>query len=173
MNLRTPATAPETTVRLATVADAEAVVRIYNHYISNTIVTFEEEPLAAAEMAQRIEHVLGATMPWLVAERGSQVVGYAYASTWEPRRGYRFSTEITVYLDPTQTGGGIGSKLYERLFAILKEQGLHVVIGGIALPNAASVALHEKFGLEKVAHFRDVGTKFGQWIDVGYWQRIL
>jgi len=96
-----------------------------------------------------------------------------YASKWHGRSAYRFSTEITVYLAPAHVGRGIGSQLYARLFPILRDRGIHAVIGGIALPNEASVALHEKFGLEKVAHFKEVGYKFDRWIDVGSWQGIL
>ena len=162
-----------TLLRPATSTDADALTRIYNHYISNTIVTFEEEPIDGVDMAGRIAEVQAAGLPWLVAEENGVVVGYAYASKWKKRPGYRFSVESTVYLDPAATGRGIGRALYERLMAGLSELPIHLVIGGIALPNAASVVLHEKMGFEKVAHFREVGKKFGEWIDVGYWQRIL
>ena len=161
------------TVRAAVAEDAAAVAGIYNHYIVHTIVTFEEEPVAAAEIARRIEEVQAASLPWLVAERAGAVVGYAYASTWRPRRAYRLSTEVTVYLHPDEGGRGIGSILYTQLLAILRDRGLHAALGGIALPNDASVALHEKFGFKKVAHLEQVGFKFNRWIDVGYWQRIL
>jgi len=161
------------TIRAATLADAEAVAGIYNHYIANTVVTFEEEALPPSEIAKRIETVWSASLPWLVAEMDGQVAGYAYAGKWHGRSAYRFSTEITVYLAPDQTGRGLGSKLYDQLFPILRDRGIHAVLGGIALPNEASVALHEKFGLERVAVFKEVGFKFGRWIDVGYWQRTL
>jgi L-amino acid N-acyltransferase YncA len=100
-------------------------------------------------------------------------VGYASASPWKSRSGYRFSAEITVYVEPGQEGRGIGSALYGALFPMLQARGVHAVIGGIALPNDASVALHEKFGMRKVAHFQETGYKHGRWIDVGYWERIL
>jgi L-amino acid N-acyltransferase YncA len=161
------------TIRSATADDAEAVAEIYNHYITKTVVSFEEQPLSASEVSQRMQGVWGAALPWLVAEVDGQVAGYAYANKWNGRCAYKLSTEITVYLAPPHGGRGLGSRLYERLFAILREQGMHAVIAGIALPNEASVALHEKFGLEKVAHFKEVGHKFDRWIDVGYWQRIL
>lgn len=163
----------EPTIRAATPADGAAIAGIYNHYVTSTVVTFEEEPVTAAEMARRLEEVASASLPWLVAEQGGRVVGYAYASRWKGRCAYRFSVEVTVYLDPGHAGRGIGSALYGRLFPILRERGIHVVLGGIALPNEASVALHEKLGLEKVAHLKEVGFKFGRWIDVGYWQRTL
>jgi L-amino acid N-acyltransferase YncA len=161
------------TVRPAALADAGAIATIYNHYITDTIVTFEEEPVVAGEMARRMEEVRSAELPWLVAEEAGQVVGYAYATRWRPRFGYRFSVEITVYLSPEAGGRGIGSKLYGRLFSLLEARGIHAVMGGIALPNEASVALHEKFGLKQVARFEEVGFKFGRWVDVGYWERRL
>jgi L-amino acid N-acyltransferase YncA len=160
-------------VRSAAPGDAEAVARIYNHYVADTIVTFEEEPVKAPEIARRMGDVRAAELPWLVAERAGSVVGYAYATPWRPRRGYRFSTEITVYVAPGQEGRGIGSLLYGDLLAALEERDVHAAMGGIALPNDASVALHEKFGFKKVAHFEQAGFKFDRWIDVGYWQRIL
>ena len=161
------------TVRPATVADAEAVASIYNHYVTNTIVTFEEEPVPVPDMASRMEQVAAASLAWLVAELDRRVIGYAYAGRWHTRAAYRFSTEVTVYLDREHVGKGVGSHLYAALFPMLRARGVHAVLGGIALPNAASVALHERCGLEKVAHLREVGFKFGRWIDVGYWQRTL
>lgn len=166
-------TRDDLTIRAATAADADAVAAIYNHYVAHTIVTFEEEVVAASEMARRIRKIAAASLPWLIAERGGEVVGYAYASPWRERRAYRFSAEITVYLAPASTGGGAGSKLYEKLLSLVQLQGVHAVLGVIALPNDASVALHEKFGFSKVAHLKEVGFKFEKWIDVGYWERIL
>jgi len=166
---------PPVTIRAATPADAAAVAAIYNHYVAETIVTFEEEPVPAAEMARRIEEIQAASFPWLVAaEEGAPgILGYAYAAPWKRRSAYRHSAEITVYLAPGRTGRGLGSKLYGALLPMLRPLGIHALIGGIALPNPASIALHEKFGLRKVAHFQAVGFKLGRWIDVGYWQRIL
>ena len=162
-----------TTVRAAASADAEAVAAIYNHFVLRTIVTFEEEPVSPTEIARRMDDVRGASLPWLVAERAGAVAGYAYATAWRGRRGYRYSTEVTVYVAPGAGGRGIGSRLYADLIPALEERGIHTAMGGIALPNDASVALHEKFGFKKVAHFEQVGVKFDRWIDVGYWQRIL
>jgi L-amino acid N-acyltransferase YncA len=146
---------------------------IYNYYVTDTVVTFEEEAISPLHMAERLDEVRSTSLPWLVAEVAGQILGYAYASKWKGRCAYRLSTEITVYLERSQVGLGLGSRLYGDLLPRLEERGMHVVIGGIALPNPASVALHEKFGLGKVAHFAEVGFKFGRWIDVGYWQRIL
>jgi L-amino acid N-acyltransferase YncA len=160
-------------VREAIPADAAALAAIYNHYVEHTVVTFEEAPLSAAEMASRMMDIATAALPWLVAVDDHAVVGYAYAMKWRLRSAYRFSVEVTVYLAPDVVGRGAGTMLYAALFTELERCGVHAVIGGIALPNAPSIRLHEKFGMQKVAHFREVGFKFGQWVDVGYWQRVL
>jgi L-amino acid N-acyltransferase YncA len=155
-------------VRSAAPEDAGAIARIYNHYVLNTWVTFEEETVSSDQMRTRIVETL-ATYPWLVYEQEGQIEGYAYASRWHARRSYRRSVETTVYLDHTKLGGGRGSMLYVELIRILKQRGFHTAIGGIALPNAGSVALHERLGFQKAAHYKEVGWKFEQWIDVGYW----
>lgn len=160
-------------IRLAEVTDAAAIASIYNPYIANTTITFEEQLLSAEQIAQRIRDIHVAGLPWLVAEDGAQVVGYAYASAWKARSAYRHSVEVSVYLQDQAQGKGWGSRLYETLFSALKERQVHVAIGGIALPNPGSVALHEKFGMKQVAHFEQVGFKFGRWLDVGYWQKLL
>jgi len=159
-------------IRRAANDDAEAIARIYNHYIENTIITFEETPVTASEMQQRMG-LPDNQLPWLVVEEGGDLLGYAYASPWKPRAAYRHSVECSVYLDQHATGRGFGRQLYQTLLETLREQGIHAVIGGIALPNEASVGLHESLGFEKVAHFREVGRKFDRWIDVGYWQLML
>lgn len=160
-------------IRPALLADTEAIARIYNHYIFNTVITFEEQVVTPQAMARRIDDVYAVSLPWLVAESSGTIAGYAYASRWKDRSAYRYAVESTVYLDPAALGVGFGSQLYEALLADLRQQKLHTVIGGIALPNEASTRLHEKFGFRKVAHFKEVGYKFGQWVDVGYWQLIL
>jgi phosphinothricin acetyltransferase len=160
-------------IRPAEPGDAAAIAAIYNHYIAETVITFEEVPVPAAEIARRIEDVRAAGLLWLVAEQAGRIPGYAYATKWRDRSAYRFSAEVTVYLDPSDVGRGIGSKLYAELFPQLTARGVHAALGGIALPNEASIALHEKFGMRKVAHLEEVGFKFDRWIDVGYWQRTL
>lgn len=162
-----------TTIRAAEPSDAAGIAAVYNHYVAQSIVTFEEEAVSDEEMARRIEDVRAESLPWLVAEESGGIVGYASSRKWRSRSAYRFSAEITIYVVPGHARRGIGSSLYSRLFPILQARGIHAVIGGIALPNDASVALHEKFGMRKVAHFSEVGFKFDRWIDVGYWQRTL
>jgi len=161
-------------VRTATIRDADAIATIYNHYVVHTVVTFEEEPVSGPEMTRRMEEVFQWSLPWLVAEDpDGRVVGYAYATKWKARAAYRYSVETTVYLADNLVRKGVGTLLYTELFRCLKERGIHAAIGGIALPNVASVALHEKFGMRKVAHFEEVGFKFGKWVDVGYWETTL
>jgi len=167
------ATAETIVIRAAVAGDARELARIYNHYVSTSVITFEEDAVSETEMARRIGEATSESLPWLVAQRNEAVVGYAYATKWRVRAAYRFSTEVTVYVDPTLPRLGIGSQLYAELLSQLQARGIHSAIGGIALPNEASVALHEKFGFVKVAHFREVGFKFNRWIDVGYWQREL
>ena len=159
-------------IRDVTIDDADAICQIYNHYAEHTTVTFEEEPVSTEVMQDRIGQVTH-TFPWMVFEEGGTIEGYAYASRWHPRSAYRFSVESTVYVSQDMTGQGIGNQLYQDLIARLKGQSVHAVIGGIALPNPASVALHEKLGFKQAAHYRQVGWKFNQWIDVGYWELIF
>jgi L-amino acid N-acyltransferase YncA len=159
-------------IRHASIEDAEAICGIYNHYIINTINTFEEEPVSVKEMKELIAKVT-VSLPWFVLEQNGIINGFAYASKWKIRSGYRFSVETTVYLQPDFTGKGSGRRLYESLITELRNRSFHSVIGGIALPNERSVALHEKLGFQKIAHFKEVGWKFNQWIDVGYWELIL
>jgi L-amino acid N-acyltransferase YncA len=120
-----------------------------------------------------MDAVQTASLPYLVAEEGGVVAGYAYATPWRARRAYRSSVETSVYVQDGRHACGTGTALYRAVLAQLTRDGYHLVIAGIAQPNNASVALHEKLGFEKVAHFREVGCKFGQWVDVAYWQLIL
>ena len=161
---------PIRAIRPASPADAERICTIYNHYIASTTISFEEEPVAAADMAQRIADVASANLPWLVMEEGGKLIGYAYATKWRVRAAYRFAVESSVYFDPAHAGQGAGTVLYQALLAELRRRELHLVIGGIAQPNEASVRLHERLGFTKVAHFSEVGLKFGRWVDVAYWQ---
>jgi phosphinothricin acetyltransferase len=152
--------------------DAEQICRIYNYYIENTIITFEEISVSGEQMKERIKEITD-SYPWLVYEENGIISGYAYAGRWKSRCAYRYSVESTVYIEKDRTGRGMGSVLYTELIDRLRELNLHSVLGGIALPNPASVALHEKFGFKKAAHFTQTGFKFEKWIDVGYWELLL
>ncbi|AOS96599.1 Phosphinothricin N-acetyltransferase [Microbulbifer aggregans] len=160
-------------IRIANTGDVVAIARIYNHYVENTAVTFEVNPVSEEEMASRVAECQGSRLPWLVAEDPNGVVGYCYATKWKGRAAYQYSVEASVYVAPSSLGRGWGTRLYKQLLVELRRRDLHAVICGITLPNEASVALHEKLGMVKVAHFKEVGRKFDQWIDVGYWQCLL
>lgn len=161
------------TIRSATTHDVATITTIYNYYIRNTVITFEEIEVTAEQMTERVNAVQSSSLPWLVAEFAGQVVGYAYAGRFHHRSAYRFTVEATIYLAHSISAKGIGTKLYAELLSILKQQNVHSIIGAIALPNPSSVALHEKFGFKKIGHFPAVGFKFNDWQDVGYWQVML
>ncbi len=160
-------------IRSATRDDAKRIVDIYNHYILHSAATFEEQPVTADDLAARIAMVEAAGLPWLVTDTENGIAGYAYASKWKGRCAYRYAVETTVYVAPKMQGQGIGTRLYAELLDLLRARSMHAALGGIALPNPASVALHERAGFQKVAHLSEVGYKFGRWIDVGYWEIML
>jgi phosphinothricin acetyltransferase len=145
---------------------------IYNYYITRTVITFEEDPLTPAIMEDRVREVVP-SYPWLVWDEGGEILGYAYIHQWRERTAYRYSAEDSLYLREDCQGRGLGGKLLAHLLGTAKTAGVHAVIGGITLPNERSVAVHEKFGFKKIAHFSEVGYKFKTWLDVGYWELIL
>lgn len=152
--------------------DELGICEVYNHYILNTVVTFEEAPLSPEAMRDRIDN-LTQNHPWLVCVDNEQVVGYSYATKFHQRAAFRHTVESTVYVKPGFERRGIGHELYEPLWRRLKQIGCHAVIAAIALPNAASVALHERHGFVKAGHLHRVGHKFGRWIDLGYFEKHL
>lgn len=160
-------------IRAVVKEDAECICHIYNYYVENTAVTFEENNVDLQTMKQRIITAEKTELPWLVVELDGCVVGYAYASPWKERSAYRYSVEISVYLSKDIQSRGWGRRLYDALFTELKLRGIHCVMAGITLPNPSSIKLHEKIGMTKVAHFKDVGFKFEEWLDVGYWQMVM
>ena len=149
--------------------DMDALVRIYNHYIEATTITFEEDLISSEIMLERVHNIQQSGFPWLVVEMDGHVQGYAYAGSWKPRSAYRYTVEPSIYLAPDIVAKGAGKALYCQLLSILKEQGIKNVLGVIALPNQASVALHESLGFKKVGEFARVGYKFERWVSVGYW----
>lgn len=159
-------------IRPVTAADAPALAAIYNPYIRDTTITFEEVPVTVEEMAARVAKVTEAH-PWLVWEEEGRVLGYAYSSVWRARAAYRHSTETAIYLAMDQRQKGVGTRLYQALLDELRVRGFHLVLGGLALPNEASVRLHERLGFRKAGHMREAGRKFGRWIDVGFWELLL
>jgi phosphinothricin acetyltransferase len=158
-------------IRACEKKDIASICDIYNYYIEHTIITFEEVPLSCEDMTHRIESYMQ-KFPWLVGEVDDKVIGYAYGAKWQVWSAYKNSVEVTIYLRHGEAGNGHGQRLYKALIQALSGH-CHTLIAGIALPNEGSIKLHEKFGFKKVAHFKEVGQKFGHWIDVGYWQKIM
>ena len=152
--------------------DIREISTIYNYYIENTTITFEEEPISDDEMGKRINEIVP-SYPWLVYEYNETVLGYAYATRWRARAAYRHSVELSIYISKDNLGKGIGKKLYETILAELRKTDVHAVIGGMSLPNEPSEKLHESLGFKKIAEFKEVGYKFQKWIDVGYWELII
>jgi phosphinothricin acetyltransferase len=160
-------------IRSAGDSDSAALAELYNYYARHTWTTFEEEPVSAGEMGARVNAVQQLGLPWLVIVEAGTLCGYACAVRWKGRAVYRYSVETTIYMADACSGRGLGSLLYRELLGQLRDRGLHCALAGIALPNDASVAIHEKLGFRKVAHLSEVGRKFERWIDVGYWQLVF
>lgn len=160
-------------IRNATPADAAAIADLYAHYVDETVITFELDPVSAAEIARRIAAVQDADLPWLVTEEGGEVVGFAYAAPYRPRAAYLHSVELTIYLLRGVEGRGLGGALFRELLARLRQLPVHLALSLIALPNDASVAMHERLGFTFAGTFTEVGRKFDRWVDVGHWQLVL
>jgi phosphinothricin acetyltransferase len=163
---------PDLTIRLAAESDAAAMLAIYEPIVRQTIISFELEPPDEAEMRRRIATTLE-HWPWLVCVSGADLLGYAYASQHRSRAAYRWAVDVSAYVHPSARRRGLGRALYTALLALLPLQGYTNAYAGIALPNPASVALHEAAGFEPVGVYRSVGFKLGAWRDVGWWQRSL
>lgn len=159
-------------IRQVLAGDARALAAIYAPIVERTAISFEEIPPSEREMCRRIEQ-LSPRLPWLVAQRGDDVVGYAYASPHRERAGYRWSVDLSAYVDARARRSGVASSLYRVLLMLLEAQGYHRAFAGIALPNDASVELHRSVGFELVGIYRDVGYKLGAWHDTSWWQRPI
>ncbi len=147
---------------------------IYGHHVRHGTGSFELEPPDAVEMQKRFDNIAALKLPWLVAEDNNIIVGYAYAGPYRPRPAYRFTVEDSIYIHPEKTGGGIGSLLLSSLIANCEALGLRQMIAVVGdSSNAASVLLHRKFGFETTGTLKDVGFKFGRWLDVVLLQRSL
>jgi L-amino acid N-acyltransferase YncA len=159
-------------IRLATPEDAGPMAEIYAPFVTGSAISFEAEPPSETEMARRLaageDHA-----PWLVCAEERRVLGFAYASRHRDRAAYRWSVDVSVYVDQAAHRRGLGRALYTSLFALLRGQGFHAAHAGITLPNPASVGLHESLGFVPVGVYRSVGFKLGAWRDVGWWQLEL
>ena len=160
-------------IRLAGAADAAAIAAIYAPFVTDTPVSFEEQAPDAEEMARRIAGDGRGLHPWLVAELGGAVSGYASSAPFRTRPAYRWTVETGVYLSPEARGRGLGQSLMQRMLDLLEAQGFTSAVAGITLPNAASVALHEKLGFAPCAHYRETGFKLGEWRTVQVFARDL
>jgi L-amino acid N-acyltransferase YncA len=152
--------------------DAASCALIYAPHVQSSATSFEEQPPGAEEVAERIARI-SATHPWLVAERGEEVVGYAYACPHRERPAYRWAVDVSAYVAEGHRGEGVGRDLYEALVERLRRQRFRIACAGITLPNGASVALHERLGFVPVGVYRGIGWKAGAWRDVGWWQLDL
>jgi len=159
-------------IRRVVPADARAISSIYNYYVNNTEISFEEKPVSINEMEKRIRETT-AEYPWFVAEKEGSILGYAYTNKYRERSAYRYTAELTVYIKNGEEGKGLGAELMGRVIEETRKKGIHTLISAIAIPNERSVTIHEKFGFEKVGHLKDVGFKLDRWIDVGYWELVL
>jgi phosphinothricin acetyltransferase len=159
-------------IRLARPEDVAGILAISNRAAQHTAANFAVMP-ESLESWEASFRDTSERYPWFVAGDGAVVTGFAKASPWKGRCAYEFTAEITVYVHPDHHRLGLGRALYTRLFDTMKRQGYQTLIGGITLPNEASVRLHESFGMERCGVFSRVGWKFDRWHDVGYWQIVL
>jgi L-amino acid N-acyltransferase YncA len=161
-----------TELRGARRADAEEIARIYGPYVSYSAISFELEPPSAGIMAERLD-AAGSSYPWLVAAGPRGLLGYAYGGPHRGRPAYRFSVEVSVYLDESARGHGLGRRLMTALLGDLTSRGFNTALAGTTLPNPASIALFKSLKFDQIGVFRRVGFKFGAWHDVSWWQKAL
>lgn len=159
-------------IRRVRESDAEKIAEIYNEYVLRSTISFETERVTTEEMRRRIVET-AQKYPYLVYEEEDEVKAYCYAHRWKEREAYRNTLETTVYVTDTWRGKGIGRRLMERLIDECRREGAHVLVACITGGNEASINLHERMGFEQVSHFRQVGRKFGRWLDVVDLQLIL
>ncbi|MEE8557180.1 MAG: N-acetyltransferase family protein [Myxococcota bacterium] len=165
---------PNIEIRPARYDDLDALNGIYNHYVVETSITFDVEPISVErrrswfeQFSEKGRHRL------LVCTRGGKVVGYTASMRFRPKPAYETSVETTVYLDPTAKGQGLGTRLYVALFEALAGEDLHGAYAGVTCPNPASVALHRRFGFRSIGLYQEVGRKFGKYWDVEWFEKHL
>jgi len=163
----------EYTLRAFSWADVPAITRIYKHYVDHTAITFDTEAPDEAGIAEKYAALVKLGHPVIIAERAGAVVGYAYASFYRPRAAYRFTCEDSIYLDPAETGRGLGKLLLTALLEQSKAFGFKQMLAVITADTANSIAVHEKFGFERVGYYKSVGLKFDRWHDIVHLQKSL
>jgi phosphinothricin acetyltransferase len=162
------------TVRPAGVADLDAITRIFTHYVETTVATFNEVPLSRADWERKLADLTERKLPFLVADAGGEVAGFAYAGPFRPQHAYRYTVEDTIYLAPGHTGRGLGGLLLQALLDACADAGVRQVVAVIAASgNDASPALHRKFGFTDAGRLTDIGYKHDRWIDVVLMQKQL
>lgn len=159
-------------IRKVQLSDVQRIKEIYNHYIANTVMTFETDVLTEEQIRARIQKYTP-QYPWYVAEVDRRVIGYAYASEFIERTAYKFTSEVTIFIDKDFTKGGAGKALLSQLIADTQALGFTALVSIIALPNTASIKLHKTFGFESVGHLKKVGYKLGKWVDIEFWELLL
>jgi len=160
-------------IRKVLPSDAANIADIYNYYICNTIITFEDKPVSESEIRMRIDKIGKKGYPYIVYEENNSLVGYAYVDNWRERPAFGITLETSIYLNNLCMHNGIGTKLYRELIELSRKAGIHSLIGVISLPNAESIELHKKMGFERIGTFKKVGLKFDTLIDVDFWQLSL
>jgi L-amino acid N-acyltransferase YncA len=159
-------------IRPVNISDAQAIMEIYNHYVTDSAWTQEYEPIDLETQEERIKKII-ALYPYLVYEDDGLVIGYAYAGEFRWKPGYRWTVETTIYLHNDHLEKKIGRELYSELLEACRQQGFHRAIGGLTLPNERSAYFHEMLGFKKVGHFTECAKKFGVWHDIGFWELEL
>lgn len=164
----------EVRIRNGILEDLPVLTGIYNHYVIHTPATFDIEPFTIEQRREWFDHY-SESGPYrlLVADTEGTPVGYATSSPLRARAAYHTSIETSVFVDKDALGHGIGRKLYTALFEELAKTDLHRAYAGIALPNSASVDLHQRFGFKQTGIFHEVGKKFGQYHSVAWFEKVL
>jgi L-amino acid N-acyltransferase YncA len=164
---------PDTILRPFAWSDIPAITAIYRHYVDNSAITFDTEAPGEAAIAEKYAGLVKLGHPLIIAERAGKVAGYAYASFYRPRAAYRFTCEDSIYLDPVETGKGLGRRLLTELLDQSKAFGFKQMLAVITADTANSIAIHEKFGFERVGYYSAVGYKFDRWHDIVHLQKAL
>ena len=159
-------------IRTMTLNDVSEITRIYAHYVTHTVVTFDTKVPSEKEMCERLQPIIRNCPAWVCVEEG-KIAGYCYAHEWKTKKAYRATAETTIYLHPDYLRKGYGRILMEQLIKDCRERSYHTLVACITIPNEPSVKLHEKLGFKQVSHFHEVGRKFDKWLDVADYELIL